>query len=159
MRGVTEKSMDIRLDEKRVQTFEDKYDNHARYAFVTPQNKWSEDQAKRVDELFGFFPPLYSGLQLVEDFRAIFNLQITPKGATEKLKEWCQKAKEEGGKAFKTVVRTVLNNMESITNYFIRRATNAFAEACNVKIKQFRTQLRGVKDSIFFIFRLTKLLA
>ncbi|MFR9515198.1 MAG: transposase, partial [Rikenellaceae bacterium] len=44
-------------------------------------------------------------------------------------------------------------------NYFVNRATNAAAESFNAKVKVFRSQLRGVRDIPFFIFRLTKLFA
>ncbi|WP_435599597.1 transposase [Paramuribaculum intestinale] len=43
--------------------------------------------------------------------------------------------------------------------YFRRRATNASAEAFNSKVKIFRSQMRGVRDRDFFIFRLVKLYA
>ena len=41
----------------------------------------------------------------------------------------------------------------------VNRATNAFAESFNAKIKAFRAALRGVTDIKFFLFRLTKLYA
>ena len=44
-------------------------------------------------------------------------------------------------------------------NYFRRRATNASAEAFNSKVKIFRSQMRGVRNRDFFIFRLVKLYA
>ncbi|WP_143748607.1 transposase, partial [Chryseobacterium indoltheticum] len=46
-----------------------------------------------------------------------------------------------------------------ILNYFERRSTNASAESFNAKIKNFRLQLRGVRDKTFFLFRLSKLFA
>ncbi len=39
--------------------------------------------------------------------------------------------------------------------YFINRSTNAAAESLNSKIKHFRSQLHGVSDLPFFIYRLT----
>ena len=44
-------------------------------------------------------------------------------------------------------------------NFFVNRATNAFAESFNAKIKAFRASLRGVTDIRFFLFRLTRLYA
>ena len=44
-------------------------------------------------------------------------------------------------------------------NYFRRRATNASAEAFNSKVKIFRSQMRGIRDRDFFIFRHVKLYA
>ncbi|WP_449506095.1 transposase [Chryseobacterium caseinilyticum] len=46
----------------------------------------------------------------------------------------------------------------NILNYFERRSTNASAGSFNAKIKNFRLQLRGVRDRTFFLFRLSKLL-
>ena len=51
------------------------------------------------------------------------------------------------------------SDYKTIVNYFRSRATNASAESFNAKIKMFRTQLRGVSDPLFFIFRLCKLFA
>ena len=47
----------------------------------------------------------------------------------------------------------------AIINYFEERLTNASAESFNAKIKAFRSQLRGVADLKFFMFRLARLYA
>jgi transposase len=52
-----------------------------------------------------------------------------------------------------------MNHYRDILNFFEKRSTNASAESFNAKIKNFRLQLRGVKDKTFFLFRLTKLFA
>ncbi|WP_262484366.1 transposase [Chryseobacterium vrystaatense] len=44
-------------------------------------------------------------------------------------------------------------------NYFETGSTKAAAESFNAKIKNFRLQLRGVKDHAFFLFRLSYLFA
>ena len=62
-------------------------------------------------------------------------------------------------KTLLTTVRTIKNNIFTIPNYFLNRATNAFSESFNAKVKLFRAQLRGIEDPIFFIFRLSKLFA
>lgn len=60
---------------------------------------------------------------------------------------------------FRSVIKTFKTHAPTILNYFRRRATNASAEAFNSKVKIFRSQLRGVRDRDFFIFRLVKLYA
>ncbi|WP_185208076.1 transposase, partial [Chryseobacterium sp. C3] len=55
--------------------------------------------------------------------------------------------------------KTIMNHYRDILNYFHQRSTNTAAESFNAKIKNFRMQLRGVKDRTFFLFRLTKLFA
>ena len=54
---------------------------------------------------------------------------------------------------------TLYEHYDEVLNFFVNRATNAFAESFNAKIKAFRAALRGVTDIKFFLFRLTKLYA
>ncbi|MCL5130493.1 hypothetical protein M4I23_18915 [Algibacter sp. L4_22] len=44
-------------------------------------------------------------------------------------------------------------------NYFNNRSANVSAKSFNAKIKEFRTQFRGVRGVEFVFFRLTKLYA
>ena len=64
-----------------------------------------------------------------------------------------------GNPNFRSVIKTFKNHAYTILNYFMRRATNASAEGFNSKVKTFRSQMRGVRDRDFFIFRLVKLFA
>nr|WP_302850224.1 transposase [Polaribacter cellanae] len=50
-------------------------------------------------------------------------------------------------------------HLETILNFFNNRSTNANAESFNSKIKLFRPNQRGVRDTQFFLFRLEKLFA
>jgi len=60
---------------------------------------------------------------------------------------------------FTTVIRTFQIHYDAIANFFNNRSTNAAAESFNAKIKDFRRNFRGVKDTKFFLFRLTKIYA
>ncbi len=46
---------------------------------------------------------------------------------------------------------------DEVLNYFINHSTNAGAESLNSKIKTFRSQLRGVSDYTFFMYRIYKI--
>lgn len=46
-----------------------------------------------------------------------------------------------------------------ILNFYNNRSSNAMAESFNAKIKLFRTNLRGVVDKKFFLFRIANLYA
>lgn len=76
-----------------------------------------------------------------------------------KLAHWFKEVEESGFTSFSTLIKTIKNHYRDILNYFDQRSTNAAAESFNAKIKNFRMQLRGVKDKTFFLFRLTKLFA
>ena len=66
---------------------------------------------------------------------------------------------EPGFKSFNVIAATLYERYDEVLNFFVNRATNAFAESFNAKIKVFRASLRGVTDIRFFLFRLTKLYA
>ena len=53
---------------------------------------------------------------------------------------------KSGFLTFGRVVRSVQTHYREIINFFDRRSTNAASESFNAKIKEFRTQFRGVKD-------------
>jgi len=75
----------------------------------------------------------------------------------KKLAHWYNEVEMSEFKSLKTVINTISLNYRGILNYFDNRSTNASAESFNAKIKGFRSQLRGVKNKEFFIYRLTKI--
>ena len=95
--------------------------------------------------------------EMVKAAQQYFSATMTPD--IKRLLEWCQQALILSKKQFATVISTIKNNLFTIASYFRNRATNASAESFNAKVKLFRTQLRGVSDTSFFIFRFTKLFA
>jgi len=52
----------------------------------------------------------------------------------------------------------IMSREDEVLNYFSNRPTNAAAESLNAKMKGFRSQLRGISDLPFFIYRLGALL-
>lgn len=95
----------------------------------------------------------------MQRLRNIFNEKVDHLKGGTLLMQWFTEVVALGREHFNTVVRTFRNNYRTIVNYFRSRATNASAESFNARIKMFRTQLRGVSDPLFFIFRLCKLFA
>ena len=89
----------------------------------------------------------------------LFNAKISPTKAMGRMNKWYEKVMALGNNNFRSVIKTFRNHAPTILNYFRRRATNASAEAFNSKVKIFRSQMRGIRDRDFFIFRLVKLYA
>uniref|UniRef100_UPI00037A359E transposase n=2 Tax=Bacteroides gallinarum TaxID=376806 RepID=UPI00037A359E len=79
--------------------------------------------------------------------------------ALTRLARWYDEVEKSGFLAFGRVVRSIQTHYLEIVNFFDRRSTNAASESFNAKIKEFRTQFRGVKDRAFFLFRLTNIYA
>lgn len=93
------------------------------------------------------------------ELRRIFNLKISPTKAMGKMNQWYEKVMGLANSDFRSVIKTFKNHAPTTLNYFRRRSTNASAEAFNSKAEIFRSQMRGVRDRDFFIFRLVKLYA
>ncbi|ANU64704.1 DDE transposase [Muribaculum intestinale] len=131
----------------------------SKHTLMMSQNKWTDIQRHRVNILFKYHPILKSAYTLAMELRRIFNAKISPTKAMGRMNKWYEKVMALGNNNFRSVIKTFKNHAPTILNYFRRRATNASAEAFNSKVKIFRSQMRGVRDRDFFIFRLVKLYA
>lgn len=131
----------------------------SKHTLMMSQNKWTDIQRHRANILFRHYPILKAAYNLAMELRRIFNAKISPTKAMGRMNKWYEKVMALANNNFRSVVKTFKNHAPTILNYFRRRATNASAEAFNSKVKIFRSQMRGVRDRDFFIFRLVKLYA
>lgn len=131
----------------------------SKHTLMMSQNKWTDIQRHRANILFKHYPMLKAAYHLAMELRRIFNAKISPTKAMGRMNKWYEKVMAFGNNNFRSVIKTFRNHAPTILNYFRRRATNASAEAFNSKVKIFRSQMRGVRDRDFFIFRLVKLYA
>ena len=131
----------------------------SKHTLMMSQNRWADIQRHRVNILFKYYPILKAAYSLAMELRKIFNAKISPTKAMGRMNKWYEKVMALGNNNFRSVIKTFRNHAPTILNYFRRRATNASAEAFNSKVKIFRSQMRGVRDRDFFIFRLVKLYA
>ena len=131
----------------------------SKHTLMMSQNKWTDTQRHRVNILFKRYPILRNAYSLAIELRQIFNAKISPTKAPGRMNRWYERVMELGNNNCRSVIKTFKNHAPTILNYFRRRSTNASAEAFNSKVKIFRSQMRGVRDHDFFIFRLVKLYA
>lgn len=130
-----------------------------RYILFKPESKWTNSQTQRSIILFKEFPELKKAYDLSMYFRNIFENSKTKEEAKLKFQEWYLQVDESKLTTLISASQTIKNNIGKILNYFIARQTNASAESFNAKIKQFRSLVRGVRDTNFFLFRVQKLYA
>ena len=128
-------------------------------------DKWSTNQKARAALLFKLFPDLQKAYGLVQSLRSIFGTdkkkkdrhEITREEASVKLDEWCQKVTDCKLREVKAARDCILDKREEVLNYFIHRSTNASAESINAKMKGFRSEIHGIQDLPFFLFRCTRI--
>ena len=131
----------------------------SRYLLFKSPDKWTESQRKRAEVLFEIYPDLKEAYSLTHSLRMIFSKNTIKDAARLSLARWYNKVDDSGFKSFNVIAATLYEHYDEVLNFFVNRATNAFAESLNAKIKAFRAALRGVTDIKFFLFRLTKLYA
>ena len=131
----------------------------SRYLLYKSPKNWTENQKERALILFTEYPDIKIAYHLVQGLRNIFNTSKSIHIAYTKLAHWYKDVELAGFKSFNTIVNTISINYRSILNYFINKSTNASAESFNAKIKAFRAQFRGVKDTKFFLYRLANIFA
>lgn len=131
----------------------------SRYLLYKSPDKWTPSQKERAQILFAEYPDLQLAYKITDKLRKIYNQMISKDIAITKFAHWFREVEETGFKSYNTILKTFNQHYSDILNYFNHRSTNASAESFNAKIKNFRMQLRGVKDRSFFLFRLSKLFA
>ena len=129
----------------------------SRYLLYKPKSKWSEGQKERSEILFNAFPDLKKGYELSMMFRSTYEYSKTAEEAQKKLDNWYRKVEEKKFKSFITAAHSIKNHEGWILNYFPERETNASAESFNAKLKGFRSLVRGVTDTKFFLYRIARI--
>ena len=120
---------------------------------ITDNNQWL-----RLRIAFYDYPELERAYHHTQRLRKIFNLTDRDQ-ATEQLEQWISTSKQDRYKAFYSAAMSLHWHKETILNFFDHRTTNASAESFNARIKLFRANQKGVRDTSFFLFRITKLYA
>ena len=133
--------------------------SRSRHIILKHRSKWNEQQAVRATILFEKFPRIQEGYNLCMKLTEIFNKSSSPDEARLNLAKWYNEVEKFDCAEFSKVLDTFSMHNKTIINFFEERLTNASAESFNAKIKAFRSQLRGVADIKFFMFRLAKLYA
>ena len=128
-----------------------------RYPLLKSGDNWSEFQKKEMKLLFELDKRMKTAYGLVCALRNIFKKKQSREKAQKALKAWAKNVGRSHIRELISARDTIMGKLEYVLNYFNNRSTNASAEALNSKMKGFRTQVRGVADLPFFIYRLVKI--
>lgn len=125
----------------------------SKYLICKSPDKWSDRQKKRSEILFKEYPKLKEAYWTANKLRAIFRSKIDKETAKIKLQEWYGEVASSTSRELKAARDTIKFRQDEVLNYFVNRSTNAAAESLNSKLKGFRSQLRGVADLAFYMYR------
>ena len=125
----------------------------SRYLLFKQSSSWTENQKARAIILFREFPEMLRAYELSQQLKKLYDKQMTRDTAAVLLRQWCEDCENSGIPEMQDAAASVLRHEGRILNFWNNRATNAFAESFNAKIKRFRGMLRGIRDIKFFLFR------
>jgi transposase len=125
----------------------------SRYLLFKPSTSWTENQKARAIILFREYPDMQRAYELCQHLKQLYDKQMTRDVAVTLLRQWCDECGQSQIPEMQDAAASVLRHEGRILNFWNNRATNAFAESFNAKIKRFRGMLRGIKDIKFFLFR------
>ncbi len=125
----------------------------SRYLLFKPVHSWTDKQKQRATILFREHPDIETAYALSQQLKQLYDKRMSRDVAETLLRQWCQACDLSAIPEMEDAAATVLRHEGRILNFWSNRATNAFAESFNAKIKHFRGMLRGIRDLKFFLFR------
>lgn len=125
----------------------------SRYLLFKPAKSWTDTQKVRATILFREHPDIQIAYELSQQLKQLYDKHIDRDSAAVLLRQWCQQCDLSAIPEMEDAAASVLRHEGRILNFWNERATNAFAESFNAKLKRFRNMLRGIRDLKFFLFR------
>jgi len=111
----------------------------------------NEADKVRLRILFQYAPKLHQAYTLREELTAIFNMALDLAEGRLRLEKWAAKVERSALNCFDKFLKTLRNHLDTIANYFQRRANSGFVEGFNNKLKTITRRSYGLKrsDSLF----------
>ena len=130
---------------------------HVRSPLLKSGDDWTDFQKSEMGILFRLYPRIKIAYSLVCSLRCIFKKRQSKDDARKELHEWYHDVGKSQIRELFSVRDSIAEKEDYVLNYFNNRSTNASAESLNSKMKGFRSQVRGVSDLPFFMYRLMKI--
>ena len=108
---------------------------------------FTEAEKPIVEKLFLLSPKLKQAYQFSRKLTGIFDSEITPNLAKEKMSTWIESVTESELNCFNAFIKTLVNYQEQICNYFINRNSSGFVEGFNNKVKVLKRRCYGLSSA------------
>jgi transposase len=125
-----------------------------RWLLVRNHDDLSVSEQEKLAAMFGVSASLKRLHTLKEDFRKIFQTDLTPQEAGPKLEAWITDVEASGLSKLAKFVSTLRNRWEHILNYFHHRLTSGMVEGLNNKVKVIKRCAYGFGNFEHFALRI-----
>lgn len=117
-------------------------DRGSKYLLLSNRSNLNVEQIQRLAVTLKKSECLRIAYEMKEEFREIYETNMTVKIAQEKFKTWLNYA----SLFFKESASTIVNHFEGICNYFLNRTTSGVMEGINNRIKLIMRQGYGFSN-------------
>ncbi len=123
-----------------------------RWKWLTNEENLTQEDRQTLEGLKRAYPMLARLAEHRESLRAIFeDRQITTGDVgVQRLRAWCEGAKNLGVAALSSFTRTLERWMDKIANYFVSRSTNAQTEGYNHGLRAILWRAFGMRNFTHF---------
>jgi transposase len=110
-----------------------------------------QEGRQRLRRLFQHSPALHQAYTFRQELTAIFNQPLSLPDGRQRLRQWAAKVERSSVRCFDDFLKTLHHHLDSIANYFHRRANSGFVEGLNNKIRTLTRRCYGLKavDTLF----------
>jgi|ERR1041385_1963069 transposase len=125
-----------------------------RWLLVRNQDDLNPSDKDKLEAMFTVSASLGQLHALKEDFRNIFETDLTPEEAAPKLEAWILAVEQSGLTKLSKFVSTLKNRWEHILNYFRHRLSSGMVEGLNNKVKLIKRCAYGFGNFEHFALRI-----
>ena len=117
-------------------------DRQSKYLLLSNRVNLNPEQIDKLELTLGKSECLRIAYEMKEEFREIYETNLTVKKGQKKIKEWLNYAQV----FFRESASTIENHFEGICNYFLNRTTSGVMEGINNRIKLIMRQGYGFSN-------------
>jgi len=110
------------------------------------RDELTSDERQILNRLFQWSPKIQQAYELCEALTSIYETPLSKGQSKRKIKGWMTRVANSQLTCFHAFLKTLKNNMEEITNYFIDRQTSGFVEGLNNKLKVLKRRCYGIMN-------------
>lgn len=110
------------------------------------RDELTSDERQILNRLFQWSPKIQQAYELCEALTSIYETPLSKGQSKRKIKGWMTRVANSQLTCFHSFLKTLKNNMEEITNYFIDRQTSGFVEGLNNKLKVLKRRCYGIMN-------------
>jgi transposase len=111
----------------------------SKFLLLKNHENLTQEETQKLEQILHRSKRLSQAYQWKEEFRAIYEKQLTVEEGKQQIQQWLNQAQD----VYSEVITTIRTHLDGICNYFRSRTTNGVIEGINNRIKLIKRQAYG----------------